>query len=201
MSDNVLDPHLWPQLLLQYPITLPTDYDMQIIEERVRTRGPAFDDRAGLICKAYCVRVADSAESPVNEYAPFYLWGDSAAAAQFLWRGAGFDGIVRDFGRPAIHTWGPEAAAAGAVPPGAVTYATVRSTPIAQSADLVEVAATLAARVRDAGRQPGTHLAVAGIDPSSWRAVEFMTTDGAPVVDEHTTSYCVLHVSQPGPDR
>ncbi len=31
-----------PQLMAHYPINLPTDYDMGIIRERVRTRGSAW---------------------------------------------------------------------------------------------------------------------------------------------------------------
>ncbi len=61
------------QMLMQYPIGLPADYDMNVIRERVRTRGSALDDRAGLNLKAYCVRERAVDGSSVNAYAPFYL--------------------------------------------------------------------------------------------------------------------------------
>ena len=74
-----------PQLMAHYPINLPTDYDMGIIRERVRTRGSALDDREGLVMKAYCVREAGVDGATGNQYAPFYLWADTAAAGQFHW--------------------------------------------------------------------------------------------------------------------
>ncbi len=88
----------------QYEIALPRDYDMQIIHRRIAERGSALDDRVGLGLKAYLVQdVADGA--PANSYAPFYLWNDAAAMADFHWGGKGFAGIVKDFGRPEVRTW------------------------------------------------------------------------------------------------
>jgi hypothetical protein len=58
---------------MQYEITLPADYDMEIIRERVATRGAALDDFAGLGLKAYLIRERGVDGSPVNQYAPFYL--------------------------------------------------------------------------------------------------------------------------------
>jgi len=86
---------------MQYRITLPADYEMDIIRRRVATRGSALDAFDGLGLKAYLVR--DRANgSPINQYAPFYLWADAAGMRRFLWGGAGFGGIVADFGRPAV---------------------------------------------------------------------------------------------------
>ncbi|MGI3786706.1 MAG: DUF4865 family protein, partial [Janthinobacterium lividum] len=125
------------QLMAQYPISLPADYDMNIIRERVRSRGAALDDREGLRMKAYCVREVGVDDSIVNEYAPFYLWSDTRAAADFLWHRRGFHGIVADFGRPCVHTWVPEAISFGAAPPDAVRHATVRTWRIAPEEDLM----------------------------------------------------------------
>jgi hypothetical protein len=186
------------QLLMRYGIALPDDYDMGIIRSRVRTRGSALDERQGLGCKAYCVREAGVDGSPVNEYAPFYLWADAGAAAEFLWGGPGFDGIVRDFGRPAAHTWVPAAVGAGGRGKSAVTHAVLHTGAIEQGAELSEVAEALKARVAARAERPETHLAFAGIDPSTWQTVEFTTTAGpvAPAAGE--AFYSVLHVSQPG---
>lgn len=41
---------------MQYEITLPADYDMGIIHDRVATRGALLDTFPGLGLKAYCVR-------------------------------------------------------------------------------------------------------------------------------------------------
>jgi hypothetical protein len=89
----------------QYEITLPADYDMQIIRKRVADGGRVLDDRAGLGLKAYVIRERGIDGSPVNQYAPFYLWNDTGEMARFLVGGGGFQNIVRDFGRPAARHW------------------------------------------------------------------------------------------------
>lgn len=183
------------QLMAQYPIGLPTDYDMTIIRERVRSRGSALDDRAGLHVKAYCVREAGADESLVNEYAPFYLWNNTRAAADFLWHNQGFHGIVADFGRPRVHTWLPEAVSFGAAPPDAVRHATVRTWRIAPDEDLKDAAVALREHVVDAARDHDTHLVAAGIDPSTWSVVT-LTTSAEPRPGAGTR-YRVLHISQP----
>lgn len=92
-------------LAMQYSLTLPADYDMGIIRERVRRNGHALDDRAGLALKAYLIRVRGVDGSQVSQYAPFYLWNSPAAMTQFLIGGGGFQNIVRDFGRPPVSQW------------------------------------------------------------------------------------------------
>ncbi|PZS33826.1 MAG: DUF4865 domain-containing protein [Pseudonocardiales bacterium] len=191
------------QLVLQYPITLPTDYDMQIIRDRVRTRGSTLDNRAGLLCKAYCIREAGVAGSPVNQYAPFYLWADAGAAADFLWHGTGFDGIVRDFGRPEVRTWVPETRVLGSTPAASVTRAVLRVAPVPIDVDLVDAVGQLATRVKQRASDDGVHLALGGVDPSRWETVEFVTLaeldalDALNALDAEGTVFTVLHVSQP----
>lgn len=187
------------QLIMQYPITLPTDYDMETIRERVRTRGHMLDDRAGLICKAYCVREVGVFGSPVNQYAPFYLWGDATAAAEFLWHGTGFDGVVRDFGRPEVRTWLPECRILGPAPASSVTHAVVHTTAIPTDADLVQTAEQLSARIRKRSQDTRVHLALGGIDPRTWQTVVFTTLTEVDEIDAAETVYAVLHISQPTP--
>jgi hypothetical protein len=40
----------------QYELTLPADYDMGVIRDRVARGGRLLDDRAGLGLKAYLIR-------------------------------------------------------------------------------------------------------------------------------------------------
>lgn len=89
---------------MQYEITLPADYDMAIIRQRVATKGAMTDDFEGLGLKAYGIRERGVDGSPVNQYAPFYLWASVEGMNQFLW-GAGFAGLSRDFGRPIVRQW------------------------------------------------------------------------------------------------
>lgn len=187
------------QLIMQYPITLPADYDMDIIRERVRTRGNVLDDRAGLICKAYCIREVGVFGSQVNQYAPFYLWGDATGAADFLWRGTGFDGVIRDFGRPEVQTWLPESRILGPAPASSVTHAVVRTAPIPADSDLVQTVEKLTARIRKRSQDTRVQLALGGIDPKTWQVVEFTTLAELDEIDVAETVYTVLHISQPTP--
>ncbi len=183
------------QLIAQYPIDLPTDYDMSIIKERIRTRGSALDGRVGLVAKAYCVREFGIDGSTSNQYAPFYLWDNINAAADFFWRRAGFEGIVRDFGRPSVKTWLPQTVMFGAAPPNAVEYASVQVSPVSADVDLLSLAADLRERTVEQAASANVHLAVAGIDPATWTVVKFASSV-EPLVG-HGLVYRVLHVSQP----
>ncbi|WP_368861457.1 DUF4865 family protein [Frankia tisae] len=87
---------------MQYEITLPADYDMEIIRRRVADTGHALDDQAGLALKAYAIRERGVAGAAVNQDAPFYLWHDAAAMGHFLVGGGGFDRIIHSFGRPPV---------------------------------------------------------------------------------------------------
>lgn len=187
------------QTMIHYPIDLPTDYDMGVIRDRVRTRGHALDDRAGLWFKAYCIREVGVHGSAHNQYAPFYVWHDARAAAEFLWGGGGFAGIVRDFARPRVDTWLPVTVAEGAAPHSAVTFAQLRTEALPGGEDLTAAAARLRERAEASAHEPGVHLACAGIDPSRWRSVELLThaDEQAPPVGADWTTYTVLHVSQP----
>ncbi len=70
--------------LMRYEITLPADYDMGVIHRRVATRGSGTDRFPGLGIKAYLVRERGRHGSPVNQYAPFYLWAELSGMNAFL---------------------------------------------------------------------------------------------------------------------
>jgi hypothetical protein len=184
---------------MNYRITLPADYDMETVRHRVATRGHLLDDFPGLGMKAYLIREKGVDGSPVNQYAPFYLWNTAEGMNSFLW-GPGFRGLTGDFGRPAVEHWtglgffrGPSF---GAVPRTAVR----RSEPIAAAQDPAEVISrALDELARTAGR-PGVHCAALLVDPRHWELLRFtLWQDAAPDVpgeDRHE----VLHLSAPGLD-
>lgn len=92
-------------IAMQYRFRLPIDYDMRIIENRVRENGHRLDNFPGLILKAWCfANIGDPQISGEPLYAPFYLWQDSASMARFI-QSDGFKKLVSDFGRPAIDDW------------------------------------------------------------------------------------------------
>ena len=180
----------------QYEIVLPADYDMRVIHRRVAERGSALDDRAGLGLKAYLVRdVADG--SPVNAYAPFYLWNDPDALAAFHWEGQGFGGIVRDFGRPTVRTWIGGGFHRGAAFADTPLYATRLLVPFAPDSDPQADATTTAERAARLAATPGTHSVAWAVDPTRWEAVVLRLATTPPRAGDDGTAYRVGHLSAP----
>jgi hypothetical protein len=177
---------------MQYDITLPADYDMGIIRRRVSDRGRVFDDRAGLGMKAFLIRERGVDGSPVNQYAPFYLWREIGAMGHFLVGGGGFQAIVQDFGRPPVRHWAGLATVAGeaqATPPKAASRRILPADRIE-----TEIEDLLAMAKRD-----DVHTAALAIDPYHWQLVKFILwSDTVPADEETTERYQVLHLSAPG---
>jgi hypothetical protein len=183
-------------IAMQYQITLPTTYDMGIIRTRVARFGHLLDDYPGLGQKAFLIREKGVDGSPVNQYAPFYLWADASAAASFLWAGGGFGGIVRDFGRPVVQTWiggtyhrGPEHA-------GAPAYAVKTTESIADDLDPVDAAARTGRQLAARADEVGLHSVAYAIDPRTWQLVTLSLHAGRPETDVGEI-YQVLHLAAP----
>jgi hypothetical protein len=183
---------------MQYTITLPADYDMAVIRERVRTRGHLLDGFDGLGFKAYLIRERGVDGSPVNAYAPFYLWRDTEGMNRFLWGGGGFGGIVADFGRPAVRSWTGVLDAAGPARRQPPLTATRRLEAVPDDADPAEAVTRARAVAEDAARLPGVHRILVALDPDRWELVQLTLWAGAAPADgpgggDH---YQILHLSQ-----
>jgi hypothetical protein len=191
---------------MQYEITLPADYDMQIIRTRVATGGKALDNLPGLGLKAYAIRERGVLGAPANEYAPIYLWNDAGAMARFLVGGGGFQNIVRDFGRPVVRHWTALACHAG---PSRTPYpesASRRLTPIPVGPDpdatgmgVVDVVEEALEDLRRLALHDEVHTAALAIDPHHWQLARLVLWNEAVAIrEEQTECYEVLHVSAPG---
>lgn len=180
---------------MQYEITLPADYDMGIIRDRVAAKGHLLDDFHGLGVKAYLIRERGE-DSPVNQYAPFYLWSAPEGMNSFLW-GPGFQGIVRDFGRPEVQHWAGLAYEEGPSSAALPRTATRRRAPVPASAapaDAVDAALEKSSRLAKA---PGAVATALAVDPRRWELVHFTLWDH-PAPMEPGERFEVLHLSQPG---
>ena len=181
---------------MQYAITLPADYDMQIIRRRVKSKGHLMDGFEGLGLKAYGIRERGVEGSPVNEYAPFYLWADPEAMTRFL-TGAGFGGVSADFGRPSVRHWqglfhrpGPAAATV----PRAFTR---RIESLPESTDPATAIGQAVAAHEELATTDGVHSTALALDPRHWELVHFtLWTHTAPA--SAGDRYQVLHLSAPG---
>jgi len=184
---------------MQYEIGLPADYDMDIIRRRVAKAGPTLDDYDGLGVKAFVIReLADG--SPVNQYAPFYLWRDTGAMAGFLFGGGRFENILASFGRPTVRHWTGLAQFPGPARHLPVRSASRRVGPVPVPAEPAALAAEVAREIDELGtlaEQPGVHTAALALDPQRWELVRFVIGDADTDTDA-TERYQVLHVSAPG---
>ncbi|MEV1008654.1 DUF4865 family protein [Streptomyces sp. NPDC049881] len=187
----------------QYEITLPANYDMGIIRDRVARGGHVLDDRAGLGLKAYVIRERGIDGSPVNQYAPFYLWNDTGAMAQFLVGGGGFHNIIRDFGRPVVRHWTGIATYTGparSTPPQAASRRLTHlpTDPDGSGLGLAERIERETAELRELAQHEDIHTAALAFDPHHWQLMRFILRRDNSTRDEDATEhYRVLHLSSP----
>jgi len=182
---------------MQYELTLPGDYDMAIIRQRVASRGAATDSFAGLGLKAYCIRERGSEGSAVNQYAPFYLWAAAEGMNAFLW-GPGFAGLCDDFGRPPVQHWLGLAFHPGPARAANPSAATKEIRQIAADGDPVAVIETALELARGYAATAGVHCTSVAIDPKGWGLVHFTLWDGMPADRGARIGYEVLPLSDPG---
>ncbi|MEV1023371.1 DUF4865 family protein [Streptomyces sp. NPDC050264] len=184
--------------VMQYEITFPADYDMGVIRERVATRHTFTDAFEGLGVKAYLMREKGVDGSPVNAYAPLYLWRTPEGMNTFLW-GPAFQGLSADFGRPVVQHWAGAAYAEGPAVSTAARTAVRRRTPIEPDAELSEVLAQSVHEIEQLGVLDGVLLAAAAVDPRTWELLTFSVWDhDSPKAPGDI--YQVLHLSQPERD-
>jgi hypothetical protein len=82
---------------MQYKITLPSDYDMEIIKNRVDNNGHKTDGFEGLRFKLYLITEKGANNNFSNSYCPLYLWKDNKGMNKFLFDGF-YDNIISSFG-------------------------------------------------------------------------------------------------------
>ncbi|MBK3643252.1 DUF4865 family protein [Streptomyces sp. MBT33] len=183
---------------MQYELTLPADYNMNVIRDRVARIGHLLDDWEGLGFKAYLLRERGVDGSPVNQYAPFYLWNSMEGMNSFLWGGA-FQGLSDDFGRPSVRQWSGLAYAEGTAASGTARIAVRHRRRVPDGVVLADVMAEATDEVGRLAGEDGAVLAAAAVDTSRWELVHFSLW-------EHRTPkavgdvFQVLHLSAPGRD-
>ncbi|MFG1810735.1 DUF4865 family protein [Streptomyces sp. NPDC049040] len=184
---------------MNYRITLPADYDMQTIRHRVAAKGHLLDDFPGLGQKAYLMREKGVDGSPVNQYAPFYLWNTAEGMNSFLW-GPGFRTLVGDFGRPVVEHWTGLGFVRGAAFSTAPRSAGRRSQPVAPGEDPAAAVSRALDGLAETASRPGLHCAALLIDPRHWELLHFTLWQDAAPEEPGEERYEVLHLSKPGLD-
>jgi hypothetical protein len=172
---------------------------MGVIRRRVANRGHLLDDWPGLGLKAYLMRERGTHGSPVNQYAPFYLWNTVAGMNAFLWGGP-FQGIVDDFGRPSVRQWSGLAYEEGGAVGSPARVAVLRRQQVPYEGLLTHVMADAARETERLAREDGAVLSASAVDATRWELIHFsLWEDDTPKADGDV--YEVLHLSAPGRDR
>lgn len=183
-------------IAMQYSLTLPADYDMTIVERRIREKGPLMDGFGGLGFKAFLsARISGGTVSSVaNLYAPFYLWTRTEGMVDFL-TGPGFAALSRDFGRPRVAIW-PVWHARWASEWVRARTASREVLPLDPDADLAAVSAMEGAMSERAIAE-GAAAALAAFDPKAWQIIRFRLWPDEPRAgSKQTQLYDVGHIAR-----
>ncbi|MDE1991319.1 MAG: DUF4865 family protein [Rhizobiaceae bacterium] len=187
-------------IAMQYSFTLPADYDMGIIERRIRDKGPLLDNLPGLRFKAYLSarKGAATTRSRENFYAPFYVWNSEDGLSDFLC-GPNFLILTDAFGRPEIHswiTWNVREAA----DISSARFATRETIAIAPDASLADIKLRDTEAVASDVERDGALASVAGFEPRHWTRVRFRLWGDLPSERQREGAdvYDVGHLSLPG---
>jgi hypothetical protein len=183
-------------LTMQYSFTLPADYDMSIIERRIRDKGPAFDGLPGLAFKAFMVarKDDDAFRSADNLYAPLYLWRSIQGMKDFL-SDDRFRAVAQAFGWPVVRTWIP-VAVTGDPDPGATRFVSRELVQLSPYTDLEDLGRSETDALCENARQ-GLIYGLSAFDPATWTRVRFRLWSQPPRVSGEidAQTYRVLHVS------
>jgi hypothetical protein len=180
-------------IALQYSFTLPADYDMAIVRQRIADKGHLLDHFDGLLLKTY-LHAERGEASEENLYAPFYVWRDSAAMQRFL-GSTGFANLVKAFGWPSIRVW-----------PVWDAYLTPEARHARFATREIQAIAPYTALdvLRDEQRtllqrdiERGAVAAVSAFEPTTWTRVSFRLWDDTLPAHPAGQRYQVGHVSQP----
>ena len=84
-------------IAMQYKISLPDNYDMNVIRQRVADNGHRTDGFQDLIFKAYLISEKRDSSKSCNEYSPLYVWQNNDGMNKFIFDGY-YDNILSSFG-------------------------------------------------------------------------------------------------------
>lgn len=189
-------------IAMQYSFTLPADYDMTIINRRIRDKGPLLDNFPNLGFKAYLTAQKGDAvtASRENLYAPFYVWAKDEGISDFIC-GTGFAGVTESFGWPQVKTWIVWHTAISEHVRHArfATREILRTAPYARLADIRSKESEAAATDVERG---GALASVSAFEPTSWTRVRFRLFHELPNLSgTDAQGYRVGHLSLPDGGR
>jgi hypothetical protein len=186
-------------IAMQYSFTLPADYDMAVVDRRIRDKGPLLDNFPHLIFKAYLTsRRGDATTgSRDNLYAPFYVWENGEGLSDFVC-GPGFAAVSDAFGRPQIKSWIVWKTALSA-DIRAARFATREIAVIGDDADLAALRAQDDEATMEDVETDGALASVSAFEPATWTRLRFRLWRDVPPagLPSGAQAYRLGHLSLP----
>ena len=177
-----------------YAHRLPADYEVSVIRERARQRGPLWDAVPELCFKAFLLRERGRFGAAASNYSSLYLWQQDRAFRDFL-VGGRYKVVTDSFGRAEIQTAFALDARRGKAQHA--RFVCKEEVPIPIDADLAAALGTEIERNRAVAERPNSVAAVVGVDPGSWRLIRIVLTDDEPDRDLVGVAYEVLYLARP----
>ena len=168
---------------MRYAITLPSDYNMTIIRERVAKSGHLMDGFQDLLFKAYLIS-EKAAGALQNSYSPLYVWKAAAGMNKFIFDGY-FDNILRDFGWQHIEI--------GVAASTALTDAFKNSKYLTEETVAINPTTSLKNHKLQAQPQNDETGKLVVYNPDKWQQVVFTFYRDKPETEK--TCYEILHLS------
>jgi hypothetical protein len=177
---------------MQYKITLPGDYDMDIIKKRVKENGYKTDGFKDLLFKCYLIQ-DKNLDGFENTYAPLYVWKDSEGMNEFIFDGY-YDNILHSFGWQNINIGIPLEVDLSKHYVEA-RYMLETSGEINARDSLKDVRESLKKSVQEDPNICGT---VCIYNPDKWRYSQFLFLKNRPQTQENDMYhiYQILHISE-----
>jgi hypothetical protein len=177
-----------------YAHRLPADYDLALIRERARQRGPLWDDIPELCFKAFLLRERGRFGAIASSYSSLYLWRQDQGFRDFLVSGR-YKTVTDSFGRADIHTGVALDARRGS---GRLArFACKEELRIAPDVDLTADIAAEIERNREIAEQPGLVAAVVSIDAQNWTFTRILLSEHEPDGQKAGIAYQILHLARP----
>ncbi|MFH0299003.1 DUF4865 family protein [Bradyrhizobium sp. 31Argb] len=177
-----------------YAHRLPADYDVALIRERARQRGPLWDGVPELCFKGFLLRERGRFGAVASNYSSLYLWRQDEAFRDFLVSGR-YKIVTDSFGRAEIQPGFALDARRGSGRLARFAYKEERS--IATDADLTAAFAAEIEHNRATAEQPGSVAAVVSVDAQNWTFTRILLSENEPDRESAGVAYQILHLARP----
>ncbi|MGY3604213.1 MULTISPECIES: DUF4865 family protein [unclassified Bradyrhizobium] len=177
-----------------YSHRLPADYDVALIRDRARQRGPLWDAVPELSFKAFLLRESGHFGAAASSYSSLYLWRQDEAFRDFLVSGR-YEIVTDSFGRAEIEPGFALDARRGNGRFARFAYRKEHS--IAIDADLTAAFAAEIEHNRATAERPGSVAAVVSVDAQNWTVTRILLSENELDRESAGAAYQILHLARP----